>query len=225
MSFLNRNNLFGDRGGRPPSDQYGPPPGASPGRGPRPQYRNDGYDTPMNNGGYDAPPRGYGGTPPPRRPMPGGPPMGRNSSGGGPPGRSQGGGSIRLQPTKAPDNSYTFRNLVAVSSREFPPSHDGDIFLMLNGLFVVSARPMDAFPPGSIGLSEPQRTWMGIALTDHVEAEMFDPFGQGGYQAYIGAMDIEVGFASTRKTTDTPYDQDDLAREITNVRSAYERAG
>lgn len=57
---------------------------------------------------------------------------------------------------------------------------------------------------------------MGVALTDQVSAELYDPFAQGG-QAYIGAMDIEIGFASTRKVTDVPYDQDDLAKEITKV--------
>lgn len=125
---------------------------------------------------------------------------------------------MTLQPTKAPDNSYTFRNLVAVSSQDFQPSYDGtDIFLLINGMYVVSARPLDPFPRGSIGLSEPQRSWMGVALTDLLQAEIYDPFTHGG-QAYIGAMDIEVGFASTRKTTDTPYDQDDLAKEITKVR-------
>lgn len=57
---------------------------------------------------------------------------------------------------------------------------------------------------------------MGVALTDQVSAELYDPFAQGG-QAYIGSMDIEIGFASTRKVTDVPYDQDDLAKEITKV--------
>jgi vesicle-fusing ATPase len=124
---------------------------------------------------------------------------------------------MTLQPAKAPDNSYTFRNLVAVSSQDFPPSYDNtDIFLLINGMFVLTARPLDPFPRGSIGLSEPQRSWMGIALTDMLQAELFDPFTQGG-QAYIGSMDIEVGFASTRKITETPYDQDDLAKEITKV--------
>lgn len=124
---------------------------------------------------------------------------------------------MTLHPAKSPDNSYTFRNLVAVSTQDLPASRDGtDILLLINGMYVVSARPLDAFPRGSIGLSEPQRSWMGVALTDQLQAEVYDPFSQGG-QAYIGAMDIEIGFASTRKVTETPYDQDDLAREITKV--------
>ncbi|KAJ9610661.1 transport between ER and Golgi ATPase protein [Cladophialophora chaetospira] len=224
MSFLNRNNLFGGSGGQPPPrDQYGQQP--SPNRGPRPGYQGGppgggpgSYDTPMNNG-YDSPRSGYGSPGLPARNMP--PP--RQTGHQQTPSRGGGGGhrpqmpTLSLQPTKAPDNSYTFRNLVAVSSQEVPPSRDGtDIFLLINGLYVVSARPLDSFPRGSIGMSEPQRSWMGVALTDQLQAEVYDPFTQGG-QAYIGAMDIEIGFASTRKITETPYDQDDLAKEITKL--------
>lgn len=219
MSFLNRNNLFG--GGQqpqqPPRDPYG-----SPNRGARPGYGGGGgYDTPMN-GGYDTPParqpQGYGSPALPARNMPPRP-TGHQSSPSRGGGRPAGGSGqiLTLQPAKSPDNLYTFRNLVAVSTQDLPPSRDGtDIFLLVNGTHVVTARPLDSFPRGYIGLSEPQRSWMGVALTDQIQAEVFDPFSQGN-QAYIGAMDIEIGFASTRKTTDTPYDQDDLAREITKV--------
>ena len=124
---------------------------------------------------------------------------------------------MTLQPMKAPNNLYTFRNLVAVSTYDLPPSPDGtDIFLLINGSYVVTARPLEGFDVGFIGLSEPQRTWMGVALTDQLTAEVYDPFTSGA-QAYIGSMDIEIGFASTRKTTDVPYDQDDLAKEVTKV--------
>lgn len=106
---------------------------------------------------------------------------------------------------------------VAVSSQDIPPSRDGtDILLLINGQFVVSARPLDRFDRGLIGLSEPQRTWMGVALTDQVQVEPFDIFGQGS-NAYLGSMDIEIGFASTRKTTETPYDQDELAKAVAQV--------
>ena len=77
---------------------------------------------------------------------------------------------------------------------------------------------MDGFPPGAIGMSDSQRTWMGIALTDLVNAEPFDPFSQGG-QAYLGSMDLEIGFASQKKRTDKPYDQDVLAQEVIKVRN------
>jgi vesicle-fusing ATPase len=105
---------------------------------------------------------------------------------------------------------------VAVSTAEFPPSRDGsDMLLIVNGKYVVSARAID-MQPGSIGMSEPQRTWMGVALTDILSVDFYDAFSQGS-QAYLGSMDIEVGFASKNKTPQTPYDQDDLAKEVSKV--------
>jgi len=106
---------------------------------------------------------------------------------------------------------------VAVSPMDVPPSRDGsDILLLLQGAYVVSARPYDGFPPGQISLSDAQRTWMGIALTDIVNAEIYDPFSNGG-QAYLGAMDMEIGFASQKKQEQRPYDQDELAKVVTGV--------
>ena len=107
---------------------------------------------------------------------------------------------------------------VAVSPADIPLPRDGsrDVLIMLQGTYVVTAAPLDGFPPGSIGMSDAQRTWMGIALTDTVNAEMYDPFSQGG-QAYLGSMDVEIGFASQKKRTDKPYDQDHLANEVIKV--------
>ncbi|KAG8624024.1 hypothetical protein KVT40_009000 [Elsinoe batatas] len=116
---------------------------------------------------------------------------------------------LQLRPAKSPDNSYTFGNLVAVSARDIPPNDRGDIYLLVNGQYVLSARPHPQFPSGSISLSDAQRTWMQIALTDVVEVQPYDPFSSGT-DSYLGTLDVEVGFAG-RKTTDIPYDQDELA--------------
>jgi vesicle-fusing ATPase len=100
---------------------------------------------------------------------------------------------------------------------DIPPSRDGsDVLLLLQGGYVVSARPYDGFPQGQISMSDAQRTWMGIALTDIVNAEIYDPFSNGG-QAYLGAMDMEIGFASQKKQEQRPYDQDELAKVVTGV--------
>lgn len=64
-------------------------------------------------------------------------------------------------------------------------------------------------------MSDPQRTWAGIAFTDSVQVQIYDPFGQGG-QAYVGSTDIEVGFAG-KKRVETPYDQDELASVVIKV--------
>lgn len=61
-------------------------------------------------------------------------------------------------------------------------------------------------------MSDPQRTWAGVAFTDSVDVQIYDPFSQGG-QAYLGSTDIEVGFAG-KKRVETPYDQDDLGNAV-----------
>lgn len=189
-------NLFGRFAGNgaasPGYGQQRPP--QPPSRSPQPppgRYQ----DQPMNN--YEQPSQ--------RRTVP----TQRPTSG-----RSQ--GPLVLQPERSPDNIYTFSNLVAVSTRDVPLGPQGqDVLLLINGRFVVSARPLDQFEPGRLGLSTPQREWMGIALTDRVNVEHYDMFAQGS-QAYLGNIDLEIGFAS-RKSVETPYDQDELAAIVTRV--------
>ncbi|KAI9784401.1 MAG: transport between ER and Golgi ATPase protein [Peltula sp. TS41687] len=97
---------------------------------------------------------------------------------------------------------------------DFSPRPDGsDIYLLINGNFVFTARPFDGFPPGHISLSDPQRTWASVSLMDTVNAQIYDPFSEGGH-TYLGSLDVEVGFAG-RKMTDAPYDQDELANHFT----------
>ena len=105
---------------------------------------------------------------------------------------------------------------VAVSPQDFPPTPDGsDIYILLNGNYVLSARPTQGCQPGEIGLTDAQRTWAGITLgpQDIVTVQPYDAFSQTGGQSYLGAVEVEVGFAA-RKTTDTPYDQDELATQF-----------
>jgi vesicle-fusing ATPase len=64
-------------------------------------------------------------------------------------------------------------------------------------------------------LSEPQRVWMGIAFTDEINVQPYDPFSQGA-SSYLGNLDVEVGFAG-KKTVEAPYDQDELANAFTQI--------
>jgi len=82
---------------------------------------------------------------------------------------------------------------VAVSPLDIPSSRDGsDLYLLINDTFVFTARPYDGFPQGQISLSDPQRSWAQVALTDVVKVQIYEPFNQGG-QSYLGSMDVEVG--------------------------------
>lgn len=86
---------------------------------------------------------------------------------------------------------------------------------MLNDSYVLTARPFDGFPQGQLSLSDPQRTWASISLMDTVQVQLYDPFQEGGHR-YLGSLDAEVSFAG-RKTTETPFDQDELAQHFTRV--------
>ncbi|EMD66596.1 hypothetical protein GGP41_008010 [Bipolaris sorokiniana] len=184
-----------------------------PGSSPRPPPRNEGYGQPQQPPqqqpprNYDPRMAGYGGAPPPavqRTPVPA-----RQGGGGG------GGGPVRqLRPIKSPGgNAYAFGNLVAVSPQDFQPNPDGsDIYILVNGNFALSARPTQGCSPGEIGLTDAQRTWAGISLgpQEVVTVAQYDHFSQSQGKSYLGTLEVEVGFAA-RKTTDTPYDQDELA--------------
>ncbi|KAF2195508.1 AAA-domain-containing protein [Zopfia rhizophila CBS 207.26] len=194
-----------------------------PGSSPRPPGRNDGYGRP--NPQQPPPPRSnydtrMGSYEEPLPPGYGNPPGAQRMPVRGPPGGSMGGGrdgsSMQLRPIKSPGgNAFAFGNLVAVSPRDIPPSRDGsDIYILVNSNYVFSARPTEGCEPGHIGLTDAQRTWAGITLgpQDIVTVEPYDAFSQGG-QCYLGSIEVEVGFAA-RKTTDTPYDQDELANQF-----------
>ena len=115
----------------------------------------------------------------------------------------------------------TCPNRCAVSPEDFPPRPDGtDYYILLRagqppGEFVVTATPVPGFPRGCISLSDPQRTWCGVAMRDTFTGEVYDPFASGG-KAYLGSLDLEIGFASPTKRTETPYDEDELSKLFIN---------
>jgi vesicle-fusing ATPase len=79
----------------------------------------------------------------------------------------------------------------------------------MNGDFIVNARPTPGFPSGCISLSDPQRQWLRVGLMDRLVGEVYDPFSQP--EAYLSAMDVEVGFASASKSSPEQYEQNQLA--------------
>lgn len=87
---------------------------------------------------------------------------------------------------------------------------------MLNDMFVLTARPYEGFQRGQISLSDPQRTWASISLTDTVQVRLYDPFSEGG-DRYLGSVEAEVSFAG-RKNTKEPLDQDELSSIFIKVR-------
>ena len=105
----------------------------------------------------------------------------------------------------------------AVAPEDFPPNRDGsDHYLLIRGgspvgEFVVTAKPVPGFPRGCISLSDPQRSWCGITMMAEFTGQIYDPF-QASSKAYLGSVDVEIGFASPNKKTEVPYDEDELAK-------------
>ncbi|KJZ80200.1 hypothetical protein HIM_00050 [Hirsutella minnesotensis 3608] len=139
-----------------------------------------------------------------------------------------GGDPIQLRIEKVSDRTLQteliYGNLCAVSPEDFPPSRDGtDLYILIRGgrpngqgpvgEYVVTAKPVSGFPRGCITLSEPQRTWIGISLREPFTGELYDPFSAGA-AVYLGSLDVEIGFASQNKKTETPYDEDELSRRF-----------
>ena len=122
--------------------------------------------------------------------------------------------SWSLQPVKSPTVAITYGNTVAVSPFDFQQIQ-GELYLILNDIFVVTARPLDNFPQGQISLSDFQRTWAQISLQDTVQARVYNPFDEGGHR-YLGSIDADVGLAG-RKATDAPFDSDELGRVFLKV--------
>ncbi|KAL8659402.1 MAG: hypothetical protein Q9226_000429 [Calogaya cf. arnoldii] len=137
----------------------------------------------------------------------------RAGGGGARPG--QAGQSWQLKPAKAPPQ-MVYGNTVAVSPFDFPPSRDGgDFYIIINDMYVLSARTLDGFQQGQLSLSDPQRTWASISLMDTVNVKLYDPFQEGGHR-YLGSLDVEISFAG-KKGTEAPLDQDELAQNFTSV--------
>ena len=111
-------------------------------------------------------------------------------------------------------------NRSVVSPLDFPPSPDGgDFYIILNDLYVLSARHFPNFPQGHLSLSDPQRTWMSVSLQDLVDVRLYDPFTEGGHR-FLGSVDAEIGFAG-KKSTEAPFDQDELAMHFTKVNVTF----
>ncbi|KAH8164186.1 hypothetical protein CIB48_g4067 [Xylaria polymorpha] len=115
-----------------------------------------------------------------------------------------------------------FSNLCAVSPDDFPPPRDGSyLYILVRGgqpvsEYVVTAQAVPGYPQGCISLSDPQRSWCGITMTDQFTGELYDPFASSG-KAYLGSLDVEIGFASLKKRVDTPYDEDELSNIFINT--------
>lgn len=73
----------------------------------------------------------------------------------------------------------------------------------------MAARGVPNFPPGYIALNEKQRQWTRIGQLDTFLGTPYDPFRQGK-DAYLGALELQVSFASPNKRVDDVFDEDEI---------------
>lgn len=125
----------------------------------------------------------------------------------------------KLKPVALDENEFIFRNLVAVSPLDYHPSQvNSDFYVIIKKFYVCTARTYDRISQGEIGIPGVPRTWAGISLQDPtVEVEKYDPFQEGGPR-YLGSVRADVSFTHRTKTTETPYDQDELEHYFIKVR-------
>lgn len=83
---------------------------------------------------------------------------------------------------------------------------------------MITAKPIPGFRRGGISLSDPQRTWSGITIQEEptFTGEIFDPFASGK-KAYLGSLDMQIGFASVNKRTAFTYDEDELVKQFSST--------
>lgn len=75
-------------------------------------------------------------------------------------------------------------------------------------MYVLTASPLHGFGQGSIGLSDPQRTWAQISLRDTIRTQIYEAFSEPG-DRYLASMDVILGYAG-RKSANEDLDPDEL---------------
>jgi vesicle-fusing ATPase len=157
---------------------------------------------------------GYGGAP--RSPQPAPYQQDPRRTPGGRPAQSSRGPTLNMRPVKSPGgNEYAFANIVALSQMDADQLRGGrdsnpTFYVLINDDFVLTAKVTPQSQPGEIGMTDGQRTWIGISLgpQEQVRVRAYDAYGPGAM--YLKNITLDVGFAS-RKSTDASYDQEELA--------------
>ncbi|CDO92335.1 unnamed protein product [Kluyveromyces dobzhanskii CBS 2104] len=116
----------------------------------------------------------------------------------------------QLRVANCPNNNYALANVAAVSPNDFPEN----IYVTVDNLFVFTTRHSNEIQPGTVGFNGNQRTWGGWSLNQDVNVKAYDSLQHTGKQAYLGAVDLEISFRSRGKVVETPFDQDDLAKQF-----------
>ncbi|ROV96920.1 hypothetical protein VSDG_04159 [Cytospora chrysosperma] len=133
-------------------------------------------------------------------------------------------GVVEMTVVPSPDrDDFIFRNYAAVNPQDWGIGEKQDVCLrikpdQLPGQdFVLHALGHSNVVPGRIAFADAHRTWLGNTTQgDEVRAENFDPI-ELGPKAYLGSIDIAIGFASPKKMPPTVFDQEALAKHFAKL--------
>lgn len=110
---------------------------------------------------------------------------------------------------------YIFANCAAVNPMDWGLNQGEELSLRVKikgDDFVLQAKAAPDVAPGQIAFGDPHRTWLHCTSPgETVNVETFNPI-ELGQNSYLGAMELSVAFALTRKMPETPYDQEKLAK-------------
>lgn len=131
---------------------------------------------------------------------------------------------VEMTVVPSPDrDDFIFRNYAAVNPQDWGIGEKQDVCLrikpdQLPGQdFVLHALGHSNVVPGRIAFADAHRTWLGNTTQgDEVRAENFDPI-ELGPKAYLGSIDIAIGFASPKKMPPTVFDQEALAKHFAKL--------
>ncbi|PRT53906.1 Vesicular-fusion protein SEC18 [Wickerhamiella sorbophila] len=113
-----------------------------------------------------------------------------------------------LEVVNAPIPSIVLNNVLAIP----PNTLIACQYVICDNRYVFSVQVVPSMAPNTLGVGGPQREWAQWTLRQQVSVTPFDIFAGGNTQVYLAAMEIEVDFYNRSKATNTPYDQEALAK-------------
>ncbi|KAJ1719416.1 transport between ER and Golgi ATPase protein [Coemansia erecta] len=118
----------------------------------------------------------------------------------------------RMRAIKCPDNTLTYKNLLAVSDRDFDKSVR---FVRVNDQFIFNIIPIRGLVPGQIGPTRIQREWGQFSINKEVVVEaMSDSVVDARSNVFLSRMDIEVSFMSSAQERAISVDSEEICKLV-----------
>ncbi|KAJ1733262.1 transport between ER and Golgi ATPase protein [Coemansia sp. Benny D160-2] len=93
---------------------------------------------------------------------------------------------------KCPDSSFTYSNVLAVSSSDFSPQTR---FVKVNDQFIFNVAPIPSLDAGYVGPTRIQREWGRLSINEEIIIEALgDSVIDANADVYLGRMDVEISF-------------------------------